>query len=116
MPNALIASKQQEKVYTLSQAKEDAFAKNPEVKRLYDLMEEEYKLKEQLIEARLSKGLHQNDLALLIDTKQSAISRYEKGDCFQMSIRQLYKIAHAMGKKVEIKLGVTAEPPDFQNT
>ena len=89
---------------TLDKAMADTFAKNPEVKRLYDEMEPEYQLKSQIIEARIAKGLSQKELAKLVGTQQSAVSRYEKEDCFQMSIRQLNKLAHALGKKVEIRL------------
>ena len=91
-------------VYTHAQAKEDTFTKKTEIKRYYDEMEAEYKLKEQLIEARIAAGLNQKQLAEIVDTKQSAISRWERDDCFQMSIRQLRKVAHAMGKEVEIRL------------
>ena len=89
---------------TLSQAIADTFAKNPKVKEHYDEMEPEYQLKAQIIEARIAKGLSQKELAKLVGTQQSAVSRYEKEDCFQMSIRQLNKVAHALGKKVEVRL------------
>ena len=89
---------------TLGQAMAETFAKNPEVKKHYDEMEPEYQLKAQIIEARLAKGLSQKELAKLVGTPQSAVSRYEKEDCFQMSIRQLNKLANALGKKVEIRL------------
>ena len=92
------------KELTLGQAMEDTFAKNPEVKKHYDEMELEYQLKAQIVEARIAKGLSQKELAKLVGTQQSAVSRYEKEDCFQMSIRQLNKVAHALGKKVEIRL------------
>ena len=89
---------------TLGQAIAETFAKNPEVKKHYDEMEPEYQLKAQIIEARLAKGLSQKELAKLVGTQHSAVSRYEKEDCFQMSIRQLNKLANALGKKVEIRL------------
>ena len=98
------AEKKKSKELTLSQAMADTFAKNPEVKKYYDEMEPEYQLKAQIIEARIAKGLSQKELAKLVGTQQSAVSRYEKEDCFQMSIRQLNKVAHALGKKVEIRL------------
>ena len=96
--------KKMPKELTLGQAMADTFAKNPEVKKHYDEMETEYQLKAQIIEARLAKGLSQKELAKLVGTQQSAESRYEKEDCFQMSIRQLNKVANALGKKVEIRL------------
>ena len=67
---------------TLSQAIADTFAKNPKVKEHYDEMEPEYQLKAQIIEARIAKGLSQKELAKLVGTQQSAVSRYEKEDCF----------------------------------
>ena len=96
--------KKHTKELTLDQAMGDTFAKNPEVKRLYDELEPEYQLKSQIIEARIAKGLSQKELAKLVGTQQSAVSRYEKEDCYQMSIRQLNKLAHALGKRVEIRL------------
>ncbi len=99
-----VAKKVTKKELTLSEAMSDTFANNLEVKRYYDEMEPEYQLKSQIIEARIAKGLSQKELAKLVGTQQSAVSRYEKEDCFQMSIRQLNKLAHALGKKVEIRL------------
>ena len=74
------------KELTLGQAMADTFAKNPEVKIHYDEMELEYQLKAQIIEARIAKGLSQKELAKLVGTQQSAVSRYEKEDCFQRSV------------------------------
>ena len=91
-------------MYTLDQAKVDTFSKDLVAKRLYDALEDEYKLKSQLIKSRIQSGLSQKELAEILNTKQSAISRYEKEDSMQMSIKQLYKIAHALGKEVEIVL------------
>ena len=90
-------------IHTHEQVKKESFDQNPTVKKFYDEMEAEYRLKEQLIQARLEKGLNQKQLAELLHTKQSAISRYEKEDCMQMSIKQLRKIAHILGKEVEIR-------------
>ncbi|WP_323984998.1 helix-turn-helix transcriptional regulator [Fusibacter ferrireducens] len=50
---------------------------------------------------RLEQGLSQQDLAELIDTKHSAISRLENGS-YNPSVEFLSKIAHALGKKLHI--------------
>ena len=99
-----VTKKKMPQELTLGQAMSDTFAKNPKVKEHYDELEPEYQLKAQIIAARIAKGLSQKELAKLVGTQQSAVSRYEKEDCFQMSIRQLNKVAHALGKKVEIRL------------
>ena len=69
-----------------------------EVKSSFDYIGDSLRTADRII------ALSQKELAKLVGTQQSAVSRYEKEDCFQMSIRQLNKVAHALGKKVEIRL------------
>lgn len=79
----------------------EEFLSDPEVKKEYDALELEYKIKRLLIEARIEKDLTQKELAELIGTRQSNISRLENGT-YNPSINFLKKIAGALGKKVEI--------------
>lgn len=51
--------------------------KDPKDKALYDSLESEYKLLEQMIEARIAAGLSQDDVAQRMGTNKSNISRLE---------------------------------------
>ena len=63
--------------------------------------EAEYQLVRELISSRMDKNLTQGQLAEMIGTKQTNISRLESGR-YNPSIKMLRKIAEAMGKKLEI--------------
>ncbi len=75
--------------------------KDPEVKKAYDALEPEYKIKRMLIEARIEKNLTQKELAELIGTKQANISRLESGT-YNPSIKFLQKVAKSLGKELQI--------------
>ena len=76
---------------------------NPEVKNELKLNETEYRIIEEIIMARKERNLTQKDLAELIGTRQSNISRLESGN-YNPSLDLLIKIAQAMDKKLEIKI------------
>jgi predicted transcriptional regulator len=65
--------------------------------------EAEYKIIEEIIMARKEKNLTQKDLAALVGTKQSNISRLESGN-YNPSLEFLNKIAMAMGKELEVRI------------
>ncbi|GHU44385.1 transcriptional regulator [Spirochaetia bacterium] len=65
--------------------------------------EAEYKIIEEIIMARKEKNLTQKDLAVLVGTRQSNISRLESGN-YNPSLEFLNKIAIAMGKELEIRI------------
>ncbi len=71
------------------------------VRKEYDALEPIYEIKRELIKLRIEKGLSQKQLADIIGTKQSAISRLESADT-NPSIEFLNKIALALGKKLHI--------------
>lgn len=77
--------------------------KDKKVKKAYDELGAEFSLIETVIEKRLEKGLSQKDLAQMIGTKQSAISRFEAGG-YNPTIAFLQKMACAMGLNVKISL------------
>lgn len=72
--------------------------------------EEENKLEnevaKQIISLRKTLGLSQKELADKLNTKQSAISRIEKGEQ-NISIGLLEKIADALGVEVSVSLNFT---------
>jgi DNA-binding XRE family transcriptional regulator len=65
--------------------------------------EAEYKIIEEIIMARQEKNLTQKELAELIGTKQSNISRLESGN-YNPTIDFLNKIARAVGKELEVRI------------
>ena len=68
----------------------------------YEKLEPEYQLIGSLIEARLKKGLTQKALAERIGTKQSAISRLERG-ASNPSLSFLKRLAEGLGCRVSIR-------------
>ena len=77
--------------------------KNKEVQNELKLNETEYRIIEEIIMARREKNLTQKDLAELIGTRQSNISRLESGN-YNPSLDFLQKVASAMGKKLEVRI------------
>jgi DNA-binding XRE family transcriptional regulator len=77
--------------------------KDPEFAKEYDALETEYKLAATLIRLRLARGLTQEDLAKLLNTKQESIARLESGNSLP-SISTMKKIADVLGADLEINL------------
>jgi ribosome-binding protein aMBF1 (putative translation factor) len=76
---------------------------NPEVKREYDALEQEFAIASELIRARARAGLSQAELAERMGTSQSAIARLESGRTLP-SAKTLIRFAEATGSKVELRL------------
>lgn len=77
---------------------------NPDVKKAYDALEDEYVLARELIRARSSAGLTQAEVAEKMHTKPPAIARLEGGGKHSPSIETLRKYASAVGCKLEVRL------------
>ena len=77
--------------------------KNEEVRNELKKNEAEYKIIEEIILARKERNLTQKDLAELVGTKQSNISRLESGN-YNPTIDFLNKIASAVGKQLEVRI------------
>lgn len=76
---------------------------DPEVIKELDNNAIEYKVVREIIKARHELNLTQEQLAELVGTKQSNISRLESGE-YNPTIEFLSKVAQAMGKTLEIRL------------
>lgn len=87
---------------TYSSLKEK-YLKDPDVRREYDKLKPRYELIESIIKKRIEKGLSQKDLANMIETKQSAISRIESGN-YNPSFNLIQKITKALDSELEIKI------------
>jgi len=81
----------------------DIILKNEEVQKELKMNEAEYKIIEEIIMARKEKNLTQKDLAELVGTKQSNISRFESGN-YNPSLEFLNKIVQAVGKELEVRI------------
>lgn len=77
--------------------------KNPRVAQEYEKLGPRYHLISQLIEARIKKGLTQEELAKKIGTRQSAIARLESGSV-NPTVNFLEKFAEAIGSKLIIQV------------
>jgi predicted transcriptional regulator len=76
---------------------------DPEVKREYDALEQEFAIASELIRARARAGLSQAELAERMGTSQSAIARLESGRTLP-SAKTLLRFAEATQSKVELRL------------
>ena len=82
----------------LQKLKQQAF-KNPEVQREYDALSDEFEMINQLLKMRSAADLTQVELARLMGTQKSNISRLETGNS-NPSWKTLKKYAHACGFKI----------------
>jgi DNA-binding XRE family transcriptional regulator len=76
--------------------------KDPEVKKGYDDLDEEYKMLSSLILMRNKRKMTQKQLANKMGTTQSALSRFEIGSV-NPSVKFLKKIAAALNAKLSIR-------------
>lgn len=77
---------------------------DPEVKRIYDDLEVEYQIISDMISLRNKKKLTQKQLAVEMNTSQSALSRFELGMVRNPSLDFLKKMAKALGTKLVVRL------------
>lgn len=75
--------------------------KNAEFQDEVNNLQPEYELIKQIIQARIEQSLTQEELAQRIGTKQSNISRLEKGK-YNPSLLFLKKLAQGLGKDLRI--------------
>jgi ribosome-binding protein aMBF1 (putative translation factor) len=69
---------------------------DPEVRAVYEALEDEYALAQAIIQARIKRGLTQEELAKRMGTTQSVIARLESGRTLPSS-RTLLRVAEATG-------------------
>jgi DNA-binding XRE family transcriptional regulator len=73
-------------------------------RKSYEDLEEEYMLARELLTARSRLGLTQEEVAGLMGTTKSAVSRLEATGKHTSSLATLKKYAQAVGCRLEIKL------------
>ncbi len=77
--------------------------KDKEFKAEYEKLKPRYDVISQIIEARTSQNITQEELALRVGTQKSNISRLESGT-YNPSLDFLSKIARSLGKDVQVIL------------
>ena len=84
-------------------AMEDLYKKRPEVKKEMEKDDPLLNLRKEILDLRIDKGISQSELAEKAGTKQTVISRIERGTC-EPTITTIKKIADALEKDLKIKL------------
>ena len=77
--------------------------RNPEFANGFDTGYEQFKIGVLLKQAREEAGLTQEELAVRLDTKKSAISRIEN-HAEDIKLSTLEKFAHALGKHLRLEV------------
>lgn len=75
--------------------------KDPAVKREYEKLRPQYELTRELIKARLSKKLTQEQLASKVGVKQEYIARLESGSA-NPTIDTVSRVAGVLGKRIKL--------------
>lgn len=83
--------------------------KDPEYRKEYDALEEEFALIEAVAKARLRSGLTQAQLAKRMKTTQSTVARLESGRG-KPSTRTLARFAKATGHRLKISFEPVKKP------
>ncbi len=92
--------KQPEELRDWKSFKEEAL-KDPETNEEFEILEPEFQIVREIIRFRKENNLTQKELAEMLDTKQSNISRFESGD-YNPSLKLLKKLAEKIGKKLVV--------------
>jgi len=88
---------------TLTDFKEKAMV-NPEVAAEYDRLSAAYELRKQLIRIRKEAGLTQEQIAEILHTKKSNISRLENANSkMSPKLSTIEEYAKAVGYELEVK-------------
>ncbi len=87
----------------LQEVKEEALI-NPEVAQEYERLSTVYELRKNLIRIRMAAGLTQEELAVMLNTKKSNISRLENVHSkISPNLATIEKYAKAAGYTVEVR-------------
>lgn len=76
---------------------------NNQIKEEYNKLTSKYKLIEQILEIRLQKGITQKELANRLNTKQSAIARFESGS-YNPTLSFLQELVKALDCELDISI------------
>ena len=78
--------------------------KNPAFKKAWEDLDPEFQVLKAMIKAREKTGISQAELARRVGTKQSVISRLERGAFSKATLETIKKMADALDMRLEIRL------------
>jgi ribosome-binding protein aMBF1 (putative translation factor) len=78
--------------------------KDPEFRKAWDALDPEFQVLKAMIKARERTGISQAELARRIGTKQSVISRLERGAFSKATLETIKKVADALDMRLELRL------------
>ena len=78
--------------------------RDSEFKKAWDDLDPEFQVLKAMIKAREKTGVSQAELARRVGTRQSVISRLERGGFSKATLETIKKVADALDMRVEIKL------------
>ena len=88
------------------------FPEKPEISGEHELLKSKYDMIKSLIKHRNKLGISQTELAMIIGTKQPAISRLEKGD-YNTTLNTFFRVADALGLEISLKTRKNAKRDGF---
>ena len=84
--------------------KKNVFKKRPDIEEEYEKANPLYQLQKEIIKARINRGLSQQELAKLVNTTQSVISKLESSEDYNPNLKTLIKVSEALNKDLNISL------------
>ena len=78
--------------------------RNPQFKKAWEDLDPEFQVLKAMIKAREKTGISQAELARRVGTKQSVISRLERGAFSKATLETIKKMADALDMRLEIRL------------
>lgn len=78
--------------------------KNPDFKKAWSDLDPEFQVLKAMIKAREKSGISQAELAKRLGTKQSVVSRLERGAFSKASLETIKKVADALDMRLELRL------------
>ncbi|MFW6046965.1 MAG: helix-turn-helix domain-containing protein [Candidatus Woesearchaeota archaeon] len=88
---------------TREESQKELYRKNPDFKKEAEREDPLFNLRQNILKLRINEGLSQTQLAELVGTKQSVISRLESGSC-EPKLTTIKKIANALDKNLKIEI------------
>ena len=75
---------------------------NPEFKKAYDALEQEFSIAQALIDARSKAGMTQAEVAQKLGVSQPVVARMESGR--NISIKSIARYASAVGQPIRLEI------------